>query len=61
MIAVVHLCDFIGGELTLSSEGLSLRYWPINEMDNWHPNHDKYAKVAHMMWQSETLLPAISD
>jgi ADP-ribose pyrophosphatase YjhB (NUDIX family) len=61
MIAVVHLCEIIGGELTLSHEGLSLKYWPIEAMDNWHPNHDKYARVAYKMWQSKRLLPAISD
>lgn len=61
MIAVVHLCEIIGGKLTLSHEGLALKYWPIDDMDNWHPNHDKYARVAHKMWQSNHLLPAVSD
>ncbi|MCP4420422.1 MAG: NUDIX domain-containing protein [Chloroflexi bacterium] len=61
MIAVVHLCEIISGELTLSHEGLALKYWLIEAMDNWHPNHDKYARAAHKMWQSEFLLPAISD
>ena len=61
MVAVVHLCEVIAGELTLSPEGLALKYWPIDEMENWHPNHDKYARAAYKMWQSERLLPAISD
>ncbi|VAW40836.1 hypothetical protein MNBD_CHLOROFLEXI01-1983 [hydrothermal vent metagenome] len=61
MVAVAHLCEIIGGELTLSHEGSALQYWPIEEMDNWHPNHDKYARVAYKMWQSNHLLPAISD
>ncbi len=61
MVAVVHLCQIVGGELTLSHEGSALRYWPIEDMDNWHPNHDKYARAAHKMWQSNHLLPAISD
>jgi ADP-ribose pyrophosphatase YjhB (NUDIX family) len=60
-IAVVHLCEVIGGELRLSHEGKALRYWAIEEMQNWHPNHDKYARAAHAVWQSEQLLPAISD
>jgi ADP-ribose pyrophosphatase YjhB (NUDIX family) len=61
MIAVVHLCNIVGGQLTLSHEGLDLRYWPIDEMKNWHGIHEKYARVAYKMWQSERLLPAVSD
>jgi len=61
MIAVVHLCEITGGTLTLSPEGTALKYWAVDEMDNWHPNHDKYARAAHKMWLSTNLLPAISD
>ena len=61
MIAVVHLCEIVGGELTLSHEGLALRYWPIDEVQNWHANHEQYARAAYEMWKSECLLPAISD
>jgi ADP-ribose pyrophosphatase YjhB (NUDIX family) len=61
MIAVVHLCEVVGGELTLSHEGSALRYWPIDEMQQWHANHESYARAAHKAWQSEQLLPAVSD
>jgi ADP-ribose pyrophosphatase YjhB (NUDIX family) len=61
MIAVVHLCEIIGGELTLSAEGLALQYWSIDDMDKWHPNHNKYARAAYKMWRSDKMLPAISD
>jgi ADP-ribose pyrophosphatase YjhB (NUDIX family) len=61
MIAVVHLCQVVGGQLTLSHEGLDLRYWPIEEMQNWHGIHEKYARAAYEMWQSGRLLPAVSD
>ena len=61
MIAVVHLCHVVGGELTLSHEGSALRYWPIDEVQNWHATHERYARAAHEMWKSEHLLPAISD
>lgn len=61
MVAVVHLCEIIEGELTLSHEGLALAYWPIEKMENWHPNHGIYARVAHEMWKSDRLLPAISE
>lgn len=60
-IAVVHLCQVVGGELTLSHEGSALRYWPIHEMRDWHATHERYARAAYEMWKSEGLLPAISD
>ena len=61
MIAVVHLCEVVGGELTLSHEGLDLRYWPIDEMDRWHATHERYARAAYETWSADHLLPAISD
>ena len=60
-IAIVHLCEIISGVLTLSHEGLALKYWPIKEMQNWHTTHQLYACKAYKMWKSEHLLPAISD
>jgi ADP-ribose pyrophosphatase YjhB (NUDIX family) len=61
MVAVVHLCGITSGELTLSHEGLALRYWSIEEMQDWHVGHEKYARAARAMWRSERLLPAVSD
>ncbi len=61
MIAVVHLCEVIGGELTLSHEGLDLQYWSINDVQNWHATHKQYAWAAYKMWESEQVLPAVSD
>ena len=61
MIAVVHLCEIVNGELTLSHEGSALQYWPIDEMKDWHATHEVYARAAFAMWKSEHLLPAISD
>lgn len=61
LVAIVHLCEVVGGELTLSHEGLDLKYWDIDEMQDWHPLHDKYARAAYKMWQSEQQLPAVSD
>jgi ADP-ribose pyrophosphatase YjhB (NUDIX family) len=61
MIAVVHLCEVLGGELTLSHEGLDLRYWPIDEMTNWHGIHEKYARAAYEMWKAKGVLAAVSD
>lgn len=61
MIAVVHLCETVGGELTLSHEGSALRYWPIDQVQNWHATHQRYAVEAHRIWRSERWLPAVSD
>jgi len=61
MIATVHLCEVIGGALTLSHEGSALQYWSIEQMQDWHANHERYACAAHKVWKSKKLLPAISD
>ena len=60
MVAVVHLCERVGGELTLSHEGLSLRYWPLQDVPRWAGIHKKKARAAYKLWASESL-PAISD
>ncbi len=61
MIAVVHMCDVVGGELTLSHEGVDLRYWPMDAVTNWHATHEQYARAAYERWQSDRLMPAISN
>jgi len=60
-IALLHLCDVVGGELTLSHEGSALRYWPIDQVQHWHAMHERYARAAYEMWRSDPLLPAVSD
>ena len=61
MVAIVHLCDVIGGELRLSHEGTDLRYWPIDAMTDWHDVHETYARAAYTMWSAAQLIPAVSD
>ena len=61
MVAMVHLCEVVGGTLTLSHEGTALRYWDIDVVTHWHAIHEKYARAAYERWQSLDLLPAISD
>lgn len=51
MVAVCFLCEVTGGELTLSHEGLDLRYWPLDEVPVWHGSHAVYAQAAHALWQ----------
>jgi ADP-ribose pyrophosphatase YjhB (NUDIX family) len=60
LVCIVHLCEIVSGELRLSHEGLALRYCPLDEQQNWHANHEVYARAAYKMWQSDELLPAIS-
>lgn len=59
-IAVLHLCEVVGGELTLSREGLDLRYWRIEEVPKWHGNHEEMARAAYVMWVSNGTSPAVS-
>ena len=61
MVAVVHLCAVVGGELCLSHEGTDLKYWSIDEMRNWHATHEEYARTAHRIWSATEYLPAISN
>lgn len=60
MSGVVHLCDVIGGELTLSHEGEALRYWPLDDAPKWHLDQERKARAAFAMWRSEGV-EAISD
>lgn len=61
MIAIVHLCEVVSGKLTLSHEGLALQYRKIDEVQNWHATHERYARSSYDMWRSDHLLPAVSD
>ncbi len=61
IIAIAHICEILSGELTLSHEGLALRYWPIDEVQLWHATHKQYARAAYRMWKSDQLIPSISD
>jgi len=61
MIAVVHLCEVVGGALTLSHEGLALRYRSIDAVERWHATHEHYARAAYRVWCADRTLPAISD
>ena len=60
LVCAVHLCAIVSGEMRLSHEGLALRYWPLDEMKNWHANHAVYARAAYQMWNSDELIPAVS-
>ncbi len=59
-VSIVHLCEIGGGQLKTSHEGHALKYWAIDDMENWHATHEINARAAYKMWKSEKLIPAIS-
>ena len=59
-VSIVHLCDVIGGQLRISHEGKALKYWLIDEMNDWHATHEINARAAYNMWKSDYLCPSIS-
>jgi ADP-ribose pyrophosphatase YjhB (NUDIX family) len=52
MVAVVYLCDVVGGSLQGSHEGPDLRYWAIEDVPVWHPQHRERALAARASWQA---------
>ena len=53
VVSVLYLCDVDGGTLTCSSEGLDLRYWNIDEVDDWFAHHDTLARAARDAYNAE--------
>jgi ADP-ribose pyrophosphatase YjhB (NUDIX family) len=51
-VAVVYLCEIVGGRLELSHEHTAARYWNIGEVPAWHELHEQYAKASFKVWQS---------
>lgn len=46
MVAVVYLCDVVGGEPALSHEVTDLAYRHIDDVAPWHKNHEQFARYA---------------
>lgn len=46
LVAVVYLCDVVGGEPSLSHEVTELAYRHIDDVGPWHKNHDRFARRA---------------
>jgi ADP-ribose pyrophosphatase YjhB (NUDIX family) len=61
MVAVVHLCEVLSGELTLSHEGNGLRYWPLDAVPRWHATHEIYARTAERCRLSAETWQAVSE
>lgn len=50
---VIHLyrCASVGGEIETSRETQTVRYRAIDEVDDWHKNHESLAREAAERWQ----------
>lgn len=46
LVAHLYLCTITGGELKTSHEGESLQYWSLEEVPEWHKNHEELARAA---------------
>jgi ADP-ribose pyrophosphatase YjhB (NUDIX family) len=52
-IAVVYLCDVVGGTpQPRSHEVLEVRHWRIEDVPGWHELHQRYAEAAHSAWRA---------
>ncbi|MBI2458488.1 MAG: NUDIX hydrolase N-terminal domain-containing protein [candidate division NC10 bacterium] len=51
-IAIVYLCDVVGGTPQPSHEITEARYWRITEVPAWHELHQKYAEAAQAVWRA---------
>lgn len=52
-VAVCYLCEREDGTLRLSHEGSDLAYREIDEVSNWHRNHEEFARDAHELWADD--------
>jgi ADP-ribose pyrophosphatase YjhB (NUDIX family) len=51
LVSVVYGCEVTGGHLQTSHETLDLQYWRVEEVTDWHGQHQIYAEVARAWWQ----------
>jgi 8-oxo-dGTP pyrophosphatase MutT (NUDIX family) len=51
-IAVVYACEVLGGELQTSHEVVDLGYRRIEDVTEWHNQHQLYAEAAYRWWCS---------
>jgi len=52
-IAVIYLCEIVGGTLQGSPEGLEVQYWRLEDVPAWHELHEQYATAAYTVWQAQ--------
>jgi ribonuclease HI/ADP-ribose pyrophosphatase YjhB (NUDIX family) len=56
-VAIVYLCEAIGGTLEVSHESLEARYWWVEEVPAWHELQKIYAQAAYACWQDRASRP----
>lgn len=56
-VAIVYLCEVLGGAMRPSHEVTDIRYYRIAEMNDWHEMHQSYAEAAYAAWRAETPAP----
>lgn len=50
-VAVVYLCEIVGGTIQGSHEGEEVRYWNVENVPAWHELHEQYARAAYGAWR----------
>lgn len=50
-VAVVYACEVLGGELETSHEVVDLGYRHIEDVTEWHNQHQMYAEAAYQWWR----------
>ena len=50
-VAIIYLCEVLGGTLRGSHEAPEVRYWWIEEVPGWHELHRTYAEAARAAWK----------
>lgn len=51
LVVHVYLCVARGNTLSVSHEGLDVRYWSIEDVPVWHKDHEKAALTAYERWR----------
>ncbi|MDP9348439.1 MAG: NUDIX hydrolase N-terminal domain-containing protein [Gemmatimonadota bacterium] len=51
-VAIVYLCEPLGGTLRISHESTDLGYFRLEEVPAWHGWHAEHAAAAHRAWRA---------
>ncbi len=46
VVAILYRCSVSPGAIECSHEATEARYWDIDEVSNWHHNHEHLARLA---------------
>jgi ADP-ribose pyrophosphatase YjhB (NUDIX family) len=52
VVAIVYLCDVVGGTIRPSHEATEVRYRRIADVNEWHERHREYAEAAYAVWRA---------